>query len=183
MDWHWRRKTQHNQWNKCQQETHYHKHSKSTWNNSQHVKIVYVAYALIAPVLDNFPHNPVVTLQHCIKNVYIVPGEKCYDVGSKASWTSSTPSSGCWKICRILSVGPYLEKIKEHGKETVPSDRAEFQSVQKDVTMQHQKHLRGYLWKMLQCIKKTCRLLGQDVKTLHRQHRESYLKEIFQSSM
>ena len=91
---------------KCQQETHYHKHPKSTWNNSQHVKIVYVAYALIAPVLDNFPHNPVVTLQHCIKNVYIVPGEKCYGVGSKASWTSSTPSSGCWKICSILSVGP-----------------------------------------------------------------------------
>ena len=139
---------------KSQQETHYHKHLKSKWNNSQHVKIVYVAYALIAPVLDNFPHNPVVTLQHCSKNVYIVSGGKCYDVGSKASWTSSTPSSGCWKICSILSVGPYLEKIKEHGKETVSSDRAEFQRVQKDVTMWHQKHLRGYHWKMLQCIKK-----------------------------
>ena len=28
-----------------------------------------------------------------------------------------------------------LEKIKEHGKETVSSDRAEFQRVQKHVTM------------------------------------------------
>ena len=85
--------------------------------------------------ITNFLHNPVVKWQHCSKDVYIVPGGKCYDVGSKASWTSSTPSSGCWKICSILSVGPYLEKIKEHGKETVSSDRAEFQRVQKDVTM------------------------------------------------
>ena len=46
--------------------------------------IVNMAPALIAPIPDNFPHNPVVTLKHCIKNVYVVPGEKCYKVGSNA---------------------------------------------------------------------------------------------------